>query len=183
MDRLPPIGKNIPNHHRVKGNKNAHLPSTIGKDGKKQQCNCSLCVKREYICSKGDREYFSGQDSFSQVRRHEQDHLREHREIAQKLGLKIVNTNINVFSEMCPDCNDSIATGGNASSVFAAEIDGRQVIVQVSSDGNIMDSEIAGKLEQKKTKKNGFVKEDKKTESSQTEKKDDNSQDYLFFDV
>ena len=41
----------------------------------------------EYVCSKGDIEHHSIKDSFQGVRQHEEHHIQEYQEIAQKLGL------------------------------------------------------------------------------------------------
>ncbi|MFP4498963.1 MAG: hypothetical protein ACLFQV_12200 [Vulcanimicrobiota bacterium] len=117
----------------------------------------------EYVCSKGDVEYHSINDSFEGVRQHEMHHIEEYHEIANRLGLKVVNPDIKVFSEFMGKINRKVAVGGKATCHFTAAIDGQEVIVPVSKDGFITDHEIARKLELEKKKQSGILsKEEKK---------------------
>jgi len=121
----------------------------------------------EFICSKGDREYHSINDSFAGVRAHEEGHIAEYHEMAQKLGLKVVNPHISVFSKYFPEFGKTAATGGLATCQFTAIIDGQEVVIPVSKDGHITNSKIVEKLEQEKKRRMGLLpkKNDKKSGS------------------
>jgi hypothetical protein len=113
-------------------------------------------VVLEYVCSKGDREHHSVRDSFAAVQAHEQHHIDEYHEMARRLGLKVTNPHISVFSEFFPELKTQVAVGGHATCSFTAVIDGEEVAVPVSRDGFITDSRIAKKLEDEKKRRAGL---------------------------
>ncbi|MCE1246730.1 MAG: hypothetical protein LWY06_08810 [Firmicutes bacterium] len=118
-------------------------------------------VVLDYVCSKGDRERHSVKESFTAVREHEERHISEYQEIAKKLGIKVVNPEISVFSTFSSEFKRDYATGGKATCQFSAVIDGQEVMVNVTKDGRIVDPEIAKKLEGK-TEPKTEQKNDKK---------------------
>ena len=122
------------------------------------------------------------------VRAHEQGHIEEYHQMAQNLGLKVVNPHISVFTEYFPEINRQAAVGGRATCQFAAKINGQEVIVEVSKDGHIIDSEVAKRLEEEKKRRMGLLKPKKKdsnretVESEKQKVKRGNPEEYLFFD-
>jgi prolyl-tRNA synthetase len=109
----------------------------------------------EYVCSKGDRESHSVKESFTAVREHEERHISEYNQIAQKLGLKVINPEVSVFSSFNSDMKRDYATGGKATCQFMAVIDGEEVMVPVTKDGTIADPDLAKRLEDSKNNKTG----------------------------
>lgn len=134
-------------------------------------------VVLQYVCSKGDIEYHSIKDSFQGVREHEQNHIKEYHEMAQKLGLQVVNPHISVFSEFFPELGREVAVGGNAKCQFAAEIDGQQVMIPVSKDGHITDASIVKKLENEKKRRMGLLPEKDNKETGEVKKKESSKTD------
>lgn len=163
MDGISGIGKPSP-FQQAAGNPAAAAPRREAKDPGD--------MVLEYVCSKGDIEYHSIKDSFQGVRQHEQHHIDEYHEIAQKLGLQVVNPHISVFSEFFPEFGRQVATGGNAKCQFAAMIDGQQVMIPVSKDGHITDSSIVKKLETEKKRRMGILPKKENKETGETKNKD-----------
>lgn len=149
MDGISGIGKSSPFQQAEL--KPAMLPQRETEDPGE--------IVLQYVCSKGDIEYHSIKDSFEGVRGHEENHIKEYHEIAQKLGLQVVNPHISVFSEFFPEFGREVAVGGNAKCQFAAEIDGQQVMVPVSKDGHITDSSIVKMLESEMKRRMGLLPE------------------------
>jgi len=106
-----------------------------------------------FTCSKGDKEYHSVKDSFTGVREHEERHIQEYNDIARKLGVRVVQPHINVYSQYFPELKRQVATGGDASCRYVALIDGQEVEVPVSTDGYITNSAIAQKLDEEKKRR------------------------------
>ncbi len=158
MDKISGIGKksSITENARIR---KAPPPTMERKDPGE--------IVMEYVCSKGDREYHSVNDSFTAVRAHEQEHISEYHEMAQKLGLKVANPHISVFSEYFPEFNRNVAVGGHAKCQFTAVIDGQEVIVPVSKDGHITDQEILKKLDLEKKRRMGLLPKKDKKKSAQ----------------
>ncbi len=161
MDGISGIGKQSPLHETT--NKYAISPPLREKEDPGD-------VVLQYVCSKGDIEYHSIKDSFEGVREHEQNHIKEYHEMAQKLGLQVVNPHISVFSEFFPEFGREVAVGGNAKCQFAAEIDGQQVMIPVSKDGHITDASIVKKLENEKKRRMGLLPEKDNKETGKTKK-------------
>lgn len=107
----------------------------------------------KFVCSKGDVEYHSAAESSSGVRAHEEGHIAEYHEIANRLGLMVVNPEILVFHTFREDLQMMVSTGGRAKCSFAAEINGKIVPVTVSNDGRITDPETAEKVKKAKMKR------------------------------
>lgn len=106
-----------------------------------------------YTCSKGDREYHTVKDSYEGVKAHEENHIREYHDIAQKLGVKVKNPHINVYSQYFSELKRNVATGGDAQCSYSAVIDGQEVEVPVSKDGFITDTALVKKLEEEKSRR------------------------------
>ncbi len=160
-----------------KGNK--YIPfKKVQKIANKEKENPDEMVL-EYVCSKGDREYHTVAESFVAVREHELNHIREYHEMAQKLGLRVVNPHIEVYTEYFPEIKKQVAVGGKATCQFVATIDGEEVIVPVSKDGYILDSEIVKKLEKEKMKRMGLLKNKKKTKDKKIASE---KEGYILFD-
>ena len=168
MDAISEAGKSLP-LNKTNSKIKKQPPKQVAMPDREDPGDMVL----EYVCSKGDVEYHSVKDSFQGVRAHENHHIEEYHEIAQKLGLQVVNPHITVFSEYFPEFGRNVATGGHANCQFAAIIDGQQVIVPVSKDGCITDQEIVKKLETEKKRRMGLLPKKKENKSERTKTTDE----------
>jgi len=110
-------------------------------NGKKKSDPHDVNIK--YVCSKGDVEYHTAADSEAGVRAHEQNHIKEYNQIAARHGLIVVSPEIEINYSFVPDLEMYVSTGGRASCSFAADIDGANIAVNVTKDGEISDPAIA----------------------------------------
>jgi hypothetical protein len=137
-------------HHHDHGHEHSISEETPGRPKKKTPEELGDKMIK-YVCSKGDVEYHTARDSETGVRAHEERHIEEYHEMADRHGLIVLNENIEVYLENSSELEGmTISTGGRATANFAAEIDGNLVPVELGDDGSIKDSSIAAKLEEQR---------------------------------
>lgn len=172
MDRInEPVGFNNLNKISGRKAKPGLRPTAAGSAKQEKQVPDKVSIGQEkkdpgsivveFVCSKGDREYHTINESFQAVRAHELRHIEEYHEIAGNLGLMVVNPQVSVFSKFFPKLNTTVAIGGHARCQFAARINGQTVVVDVTSDGRIADMETAKKLKDARKRKTKLLPDKK----------------------
>lgn len=116
------------------GNRGKASPSAQPGQGAKP-CECRSCKERRYQCSEGKLEYASGKSSLDMVRRHENDHLQDHKALAERKGLKVASQKVDIRTEMCGDCGEEYSSGGTATSTFVKTVGGKEQNVTLNDDG------------------------------------------------
>jgi hypothetical protein len=100
-----------------------------------KECECRACKERRYQCSEGKLEYSSGKSSKDMVRRHENDHLQDHKAIAERKGLKVGSQNVDIRTEMCSECGEEYSSGGTATTTFVKNVGGKERNITLNDDG------------------------------------------------
>jgi len=89
-----------------------------------QEQACTTCSERRYMDGSNDSgvsfqtpTHISPEQSFSQVRAHEHEHLSRHRAKAAKEGKQIISQSVTYSMSTCPECGKNYKSGGSARTV------------------------------------------------------------------
>lgn len=108
----------------------ATLTDIYGEKRMKQMgfMECATCSSRRYVDGSDDPGVsfktpanISPEASFSAVSSHEQEHVSNERASAQAENREVVSQNVKIFSDICPECGRTYASGGVTTTVTASK--------------------------------------------------------------
>lgn len=98
-----------------------------GADGVKTG-ECKTCAQREYVDGSNDAGVsfktptrVSPQSAASAVMSHEQEHVSREQSKADSEGREVVNQNVQIHMDVCPECGKSYVSGGTTTTTTAGK--------------------------------------------------------------